>query len=206
MRGITFKVVVEKGSPQTDSAPPRANKAPSRNRHISTRLKKIGLLAATIILIAGLLFLGWRVYQQLKVKSMDPFTAHTHSLVSFPLYYPTKLPSSYHIEKTSVSNPDTGVIVFTITDTDSEHFIYVSEEAKPKSFNFQGYYLAFSERKSVNTPFGTATMGIVSINRGGRVEVGSLTSNKTWLIINTNTNLPFSKIQTMLTSLTISRY
>jgi hypothetical protein len=204
MRGVTFKIVVEKGDNQTEDKPQESKGRTAHDKTTSRRYKKLGFLIMAAALVIALILFGWRLYRQQQIKNLDPFTTHTRSLVTFPLYYPTRLPNGYHIEKTSVTNPDTGVLVFTITDADEEHFIYISEEAKPKSFNFKGYYLAFSDRKHIATPFGTATTGVVSINGGGHAEIGSLTSNKTWLVTNTDSDIPFSQLDNILTSLALS--
>jgi hypothetical protein len=205
MRGITFKVVVEKNIPaRTVSNTQSPEKAIAR-RHGPKRVKRIALLTASSLLAIGLVFFGWRAYQKQYITNMDPFTTHARSLANFPLYYPTRLPSNYHIDKMSVANPDNGVIVFNLTNSNNERFIYISEEAKPHSFNFGSYYEGFSNRINTRTKYGTAILGVVSLNNKGHEEVGSLTSNDTWLIANTTTDIPMDQLASMLKSLVVSQ-
>ncbi|MHB1865151.1 MAG: hypothetical protein ACYCPS_03240 [Candidatus Saccharimonadales bacterium] len=151
----------------------------------------IGL--ATIV-IAGLII--W--YVTSPNTPSNPFNSSIMSSTSFSLYYPTKLPPNYQINKQSVTTPQSGVVVFTVVSPSNKN-IYISEEARPITFNLGGYYTKFSNLKETVTNRGTIAVGYINNHT---TEIGSLAINKAWILINTNAHIPLNQITAMLKGLT----
>lgn len=150
--------------------------------------------------LALLIAIGLFIWYLLGIKHVDnnPFSAQLTSSTSFTLYYPTSLPSGYHIDVNSIATPQSGVIVFTISNPKGDK-IYVSEETRPITFNLGGYYKGFTNLKETVTSRGTIAVGLINQNQ---TEIGSLAINKTWILANTNVHIPLTQLTSLLASLT----
>ena len=162
----------------------------------NTRLS-IALAAVVVLSASGFLF--WRLFIW-QPAVVNPFTTKTQASVQFPLYYPTQLPSGYRIDPKSVSEPQQDVVLFNLIGPRGEK-IYLSEEARPQTFNLGGFYDKFQDLKE--TPVSDGSVAVGRLN-GGQTEVASRANNKTWVLSNTNANIPLDQLTTMLKSLSLS--
>lgn len=96
--------------------------------------------------------------------------------------------------------PQKGVVVFRIKGPAGQ-VIFASEEARPATFDFGGYYNNFSDKKLTLTNLGTVAVG--RINQGV-TSVGSLATNKTWILLNTVSPISLSVLQEILSHLAVS--
>jgi hypothetical protein len=151
------------------------------------------LIFALIIFVLYFFFIRQRA-------DVNPFNAKTLEAVDFPLYYPTYLPPRYRIDSKSVNMPQSGVVVFTLDGPDHQH-LYMSEESRPDTFNFGGYYKEFSDLKETVVASGTIAVGRIN---NGQTEIGSLATEKTWILTNTGSGLALSQLTRMLNSLVVS--
>jgi hypothetical protein len=167
------------------------------NRFRLTRKSLLFVGVTVLLLVAGGVILAF-VGSGNGVGS-DPIPTKIIGSVDFTVYYPTNLPAGFKLDKHSFSIPQYDVIVFDLANNKSEK-IYLSEEPRPSTFNFGGYYKNFTDEQS--TIIGSGTIVVGRINNG-ETEVGSLATNKTWLLTNTTAAVPLSQLSNMLNSLLI---
>jgi hypothetical protein len=95
-------------------------------RQLKAKTRRNKKMAATflVIFIIGLLLVGLL----LKNMSADPFPKSVRQAVSFPLYYPSKLPRGYVLDKKSVKTQNS-IVFYTINNGNKK--IFLSEQAAP---------------------------------------------------------------------------
>lgn len=158
-----------------------------------------------MVLIVVLLIVGAGIgvyfyYSRGRTAAKSPFTARIQSSVQFPLYYPNQLPQGYHIDTKTVTEPKASVVVFQLVGQDKES-IYISEEARPSSFDLGGFYKQFTDFKSVTVSDGSIAAGYL---QGGRTEIASRANGRVWVLATTSQQIPQSELIDMLRSLTVS--
>lgn len=157
------------------------------------------------IAVAGLLVgtgtgvLGWKLLIS-KPADVNPFTAKIMASVQFPLYYPTQIPSGYHIDSGTVNEPQSGVVVFDMVGPKGQK-LYMSEEARPTTFDLGGFYKKFEGLKEIPVSDGAVAVGKLG---GGTTEIVSRANNKTWILSNTSASIPLDQLVSMMKSLTNS--
>jgi hypothetical protein len=163
--------------------------------------RRLAIATACLILAGGGGFAYWRLFVW-QPAVVDPFSAKLAASMQFPLYYPTRLPNGFRIDKTSVTVPQAGVAVFTIVGPHNEK-LYMSEEARPTTFDIGGFYKKFSGLRTANMSYGEIAVGRIN---NGATEIGSLAfaTNKTWVLTNTSASIPLGQLVTMLKSLTLN--
>jgi hypothetical protein len=174
----------------------------SRRISLSLVLKKASLLivGAMIIGAGGVWFFFPR---QLGNSGDDPFSAQLASSVQFPLYYPTRLPSGFHIDTKSTNEPRANVVVFDI-DGPNNQKVYVSEEERPPSFNFGGFYKTLSSLSFSMSKNGEIATGYTNEHSE---SIGSLafSSVNAWVLINSHSSVVSpAQISSMLKSLELN--
>lgn len=192
----------EAGNGGTDE---RISSQPVKTRHkkgFTPRFNKKGLFLigiGTLLVLSGGGFAYWKlvVWQPAVV---NPFSTGVVAAMKFPLYYPTNLPNGYRVDKKSVSHPSDGVVVFDMIGPKGEK-LYMSEEARPVSFDLGGFYKKFQDLKEVPVSDGSVAVGRVN---SGQTEIVSRANNKTWVLSNTTANIPLDQLVSMLKSLTLS--
>lgn len=170
--------------------------------HSKREWKSWVLLGAGVLTVAALAAGIIIILLHRQPVATNPFDANTKSAVSFPLYYPTHLPAGYQTDKKSINLPQSGIVVYTIEGPNGAK-IYLSQQARPSTFDFGGYYRNFADLQQTVTSNGTIAVGHISDKQ---TAVGSMViGGKTWVLINTGAkNLPLSDLHDILASLTIS--
>lgn len=72
---------------------------------------------------------------------------------------------------------------------------------RPTTFDFGGYYNNFAAKTLTVTGSGTIATGRID---NGRTNIGSLATNRTWIIVNSLTNVNLSNLKTLLENLAVS--
>lgn len=158
-------------------------------------------ITALCILIAGSV-LAYKLLSQQRPAPANPFSAQVMASAQFPLYYPAQLPSGYHVDPTSVTEPHAGVVVFTAIGQKNEAKIYFSEEARPTEYDVGAFYSKFSGLQE--TGFSDGAIATGSTGNGGTKLASRLTS-KTWIIANTNNQtISYGQLTSMMKGLTLS--
>lgn len=173
-------------------------------RLVMPRLGKywtIFIAAAVVLVLLALILIvmAWRTNSSNQIVS-DPFTAKTIASVKFNLYYPTQLPSGYSIDKSSITEPQAGVVVM-MFKKNGQPPIYMSQEIRPTTFNFGGYYNGFSNLKEKIDSRGTIAAGYIN---NGYTAIGSFVIGQTWVLVNTTANLSVNQTISLLNSLVLA--
>lgn len=170
-----------------------------RARHKKNKKMLLVAFLTLVIAVAAGGLAAWRLFIW-QPAIINPFSAKVMASVQFPLYYPTQLPAGYRISSKSVTEPQSGVVVFDAVGPNNTK-IYISEESRPSSFDFGGYYKAFTDLHQLSGSYGSIATGRIN---SGKVAVGSLTNNKVWILSNTTAQIPPSQIARMLSTMALS--
>ncbi len=165
--------------------------------------KKIGLYVATPVTLLVLVFGGmalWNGPIAALLKPPSPFNEEVlGKMTETPLYYPTKLPGTYKIELNSITQPESSVVVYAITD-DSGKKINVSLQAQPKNMTLEPLYKALTNLRNTDTKFGVIKTGT---SEDG-IDITNILAGKTWIIITSAKGvLSSDEIQTIVNSLEV---
>ncbi len=136
------------------------------------------LIGAPLVIVVGVIASIW-LYQEFT----NPIPGNLRRQMKVPLYYPTKLPSGYEVDKASFTIKEQALI-FNIKGPDGKN-IAVSEQRLPPD-------LDLSTRKTTG-PAGfkspdqrnfKTSVGEADISLWGDKYVSSLVSLDTWIILN----------------------
>lgn len=166
---------------------PRANK--------KSRIVVTASIAAIVFGAAAII--GWRLFIW-QPANIDPFTTQITSSLQFPLFHPTYIPTGFHVDTKSVTEPTTGVVVFSL-DGPNKGKIYISEEARPSKYDIGGFFAKFSDLKESAISGGTLATGKID---SGQTEISSRLNNQVWIICNTIAPVPMDQMSNLAKDLT----
>lgn len=156
-------------------------------------LKKYIIIAVGVILI----FLSSLVLYIIYKPSPNPIPKSTVESVTFPLYFPSDLPRGYKFNPNSIKSNNHAVL-YTLTN-DRSSTIVISIQPTPTEFNFEEFHLKqISGSKEVLTKSGKAVIGMLT-NR----TVGSLVTDKSWVLTSAPANVSAKDVETVIRSLTV---
>ena len=177
------------------NAPPPPTPAKRRRAKRWSLWVGLGLSIIAILTVAG-----WFVFLRQPPANANPFTATDIAVNHFPIYYPLRLPAGYRIDPKSVTEPQAGVVVFTMRGPKGEK-LYMSQEARPTKYGVGNFYNSFSDLKEVPVSDGAIAVGHLG---NGAIEVVSRANSTTWLISNTKAHIPFDELITMMRNLQLA--
>lgn len=155
----------------------------------SSKHRKIILIVCGVLLLLSVIAGGTVLL--LQQRSVSPFNETISSSVNFPLYYSKELPEGYQLDEDSVSF-NKGVVVYSISSKDGNKKLFVSQQKRPEGFDFEGFNTdKISEAYEIQTPNGTATIGVVN----DTTQVISVVSGETWIFANTPDDMPSADIE-----------
>lgn len=144
-----------------------------------------------VLAIAGIVII------QVTKAPKSPFTTDIRSSVSFPLYYPTKYPSGYHLDPASISSNGQAVLYQVKGDSTDALTIFVSIQAKPTGMNFDDFY-----NKHLTEPTSHITSnGPVVVGTDSRGTFGGLLTKNDWVLVTMADETASSKVLTILSNL-----
>lgn len=118
-----------------------------------------------------------------RYSSNNPFSSAIRNNVSIPLLYPQKLPAGYAIDKSSFRTTASGV-VFNANNSSSR--LVITQQKIPANFDFNNFYTnQLTDIKKFDTKYGRAVIGL-----NDQRHLGSLVTDKTWLLLTTNSQQP----------------
>jgi hypothetical protein len=162
--------------------------------HFHIRLSKRWLLGVTVLVVLTLIGALALFRGGLAQSNPDPFSPTILAATKFPLYYPESLPSGFRVDEHSVTTPKAGVVMFNLVSSSGSR-IWLSEEARPSTFNLGGFYDNLQHLHE----FGVSD-GAVAFGYDGLTEIASRANATTWLLSNTNAKVPESQMVNMLKS------
>jgi hypothetical protein len=188
-----MRPLVTTQNPAHDSKPPPINQAPPikhqpvsltppvHHRPKTKRSKKFKMLIILLILaalgIAGKLLIFPRYSQT------NPFSPAIQSSLNIPLFYPQKMPKGYLVDHLSFRTTSNEV-VFNANHASSR--LVFTQQKIPAGFDFNVFYAQHLTNTTVfSTPYGSVVVG-----KNDNRTLGSLISDKTWLLLTTNSQQP----------------
>lgn len=117
--------------------------------------------------------------------------------IYFPVYMPRQLPDGYVIQQPSFQEKD-GSLIFTAVNTHTEKLVF-TEQPMPERFDFARFYKE-SIRESENLPETPHQTVLGRLPNGNRLL--SVTTEKTWLLITTASDLDEASARLIVSSLT----
>jgi hypothetical protein len=168
--------------------------SPDARPERARKFRKTRVIAAITLGAAMLLGIGIPWYQHTHPAAFDPFDAKTIAAMKFPIYYPTNVPQGYRVDGKSVSLPQAGVVSYRLVGPDKQ-MIYVTQEARPNKFDLGGFYKKFSGLHEIAFEDGAIATGELD---SGRTEISSRNTNKTWILVTTQADVPLDQLTNML--------
>lgn len=155
--------------------------------------KKVWLGLGAICLLA---IVGFTVYQL--CRPHNPLPPQVIESVTYPLYYPAKLPKGYQIDEQSFK-ANNQVVIYSLTKT-GKPAMAISIQPKPANFNFDDFHLKkLSGSKELLTRSGKAVIGVY-----GERTVGSLVTNKSWVLLTAPASVSAKDVETAMQNLVIA--
>lgn len=131
-------------------------------------------IGAAIILALGL-SLG--IWLGLGIDQNRQFPSSIRRAVSFQLYYPSKAPAGWSVDRSSFS-AGSGVVTFTVTNEKSQRFL-VSLQQLPTEFNYPAFEKKFFDTDEYNVEAGSVFIGEL----GNTITASIRTPEGSWIII-----------------------
>lgn len=151
------------------------------------------VIASSLGIVLGIgVAIGWKVFLY-KPANVNPFSAKLSASLQFPLFHPTYVPDGYHVDTSSVTEPATGVVVFSLAGPNKSK-IYISEEARPTKYDIGGFFAKFSDLKESAITGGTLATGKID---NSQTEISSMLNNQVWVICNTNAAVPMDQMSNL---------
>lgn len=142
-------------------------------------LKVFLIIFAIVIIAAPLFYLAWRGPIQALLLPKSPFSAEQQEKMGIPLYYPTKLTGTFKFELNSITQPESDVILYAITD-DTGKKINMTIQKQPEGISLDPLYAALQNIQDLDTQFGSAKTGTSTEG----IDITNILTGKSWIIIN----------------------
>ena len=169
--------------PQTPNLVPdnAASKVKKRPR---IRIKKLLFALFVTMALAGAAYLAYRQKDRLKdlIAPPSPFSNEIAGGVNFDLYYPTRLPEGFKLEKNSIGKLEDNVVIYRVSNDVSQVSTFTLQPVSPK-VDYDNIFKPEADVQKYDVPDGRA---LISVGEGGSM-VGHLLINDTWVIAETNT-------------------
>jgi hypothetical protein len=159
-------------------------------------------LPKKLLFITGILLLlvaiGLGIFYEF-IVSHDPIPKSIISEVNFTLYYPTALPQSWKLDKSTIyADPSDKVVGYVLRGPNGN--LNISIQPVPSSFDFNSFYTKrLSNTVQFLTPLG---QGAIGEPLGANQLVGSLVTTSSWVLGSPSSNkVTQSDIQFVLSHL-----
>lgn len=188
--------------PKPASKPTQLSPTQTESPRLQQRKKKaapkralLALPIVAVVILTGFLLWSGPISGLLEPKS--PFDPELQEKVGMPLYFPSKLPEGFKIETNSINQPESNVVVYTVSD-DTDKQIIISLQRQPKNINLDPLYENLSSIKETETKFGKVKVGISEDN----IYMANVLTGETWVIITSQSNiLDTDTIETIVNNL-----
>ena len=117
---------------------------------------------------------------------------------TYPLYYPDGLPKGAEIDRESFRHPPDApeVLLYQLRWSNGINIV-ISEQARPEGANFQEFeQTKLSAQRAVITPYGKGIVG-----RGEGKTIGSLITEKTWVLVTAPAAFTYDDMDRILSGL-----
>lgn len=150
------------------------------NNNKKSKRKVLSLVAILIslILIPVISFTILKEPIMALLKPKSPFSTELASQMKIPLYYPTKLPGNYKMEVNSITQPESSVVLYAITD-ESNNKINISVQRQVENTDTESIYVDSSNTKTIDTKFGEVKFGKTEAD----LDIANVMTGQSWIII-----------------------
>jgi hypothetical protein len=167
--------------------------------------KKIAVIVVASVLVIGTLVGAILIYKS--AASSSPVPQSISKQVDFPIYYPDQkqLSSGYTFDKTSITSPAAGVILYKVNYSGYKKII-ITIQKLPSDTEIQNFYSNYIPlRTKMQTRLGEAQVGARNIQSNGKLitqTVVSLpTSEDTWILVTAPYDVNQGQLKQVLNSL-----
>jgi hypothetical protein len=173
---------------------PNTGTQKKHTKMLPNRRRLAVLVSGGIIVIALLVWGAWAFATRPVWPNPQLITAS--KTADFPVYYPTTLPSGFSYVKGS-AKLSADVFIYALAYDGGKHQLHISVEAKPAGVQFDDFYTRILNNESdVLSSQGKAVIG----NAGGQT-IGSLVTDKSWVTLNTPSNIDTDTLKALIGSL-----
>lgn len=131
-----------------------------------------------LTLVFGGLLLAVTVIWHFSKDPAGPVPADITNRAQFTVFYPSKLPAGYTIDRDSFTFQD-GTVIFTISGPKKQRLIF-TQQGRPSNLDVKKLHKEqINQGTVVITPYGEAAIGILGPNL-----VASLLTEDAWILIN----------------------
>lgn len=152
--------------------------------------KKLYLALGVIVLIVITLGTAILLFHARQHSLLDSDLLGVQTSVPFPLFKPNYIPAGYTYSEGSFS-ARSQIVLFSVTSIDHKT-IAITEQSKPNGYDFD----QLSGMEEFNTRYGKAYVEDFEVR-----TTGSLVSDKTWVIVNTQQPIGRDEMKKILNSL-----
>jgi hypothetical protein len=164
-----------------------------KHRKKSKKRWFIGLIFVLLLAAATSLFIVTKDNSNYKELRKDLNQAQKE--VPFPIFIPENLPKGFAYKKNSVST--TGSVILYSLSVNKDKIVSISEQTKPKTANFDDFYnRVLSNKTNVLSTQGKAVLGT-----GNNQTIGSLVTDKVWILVSTSTDVDNQVLTQLIRSL-----
>lgn len=183
-RNHATRIIAEPASPRSPKPQnDRLNSSLEPKKQARSRTKLVvGLATIAVVTMTGVFGLRGPVASLLSPG--QPFSTEQRERMNTPLYYPTKLPGSFKIEVDNIAMPDSGVLIYAISD-DQGRQISVTLQTQPNDLTLEPLYAALKNVSSIETKFGNIQIGTTEEN----TDMVNILAGQTWIIISSKANI-----------------
>ena len=147
---------------------------PAHRPEKKRKKRRLRLVLVMVILLAAAAGGGYW-YKSNKLDSPVPVTIRAS--VNFPILYPTKLPSGYHLDNNSYTSSGNVVLYSAVNSSGTR--IAFTDQQRLANFNFNTFYTqGLSNPTSFDTSIGQAAIGTATDKL-----LGSLVTDQSWLLV-----------------------
>lgn len=159
-----------------------------KQRLLDVRHVAIGFAAASVLAV-GVYGIAWARWHHSGVVP-----GYVRSSVNFPVFQPRNLPAGFAVD-TSSFKLNSEVVTFVAKS--AQGAVLITEQAIPRQLDFDTFYAdQLSDTRRMTTGIGEATIGYF-----GDTELGSIVTDRTWILVRAKQGVSSQQMDAIVQSL-----
>lgn len=192
-------------APKPSASPQKPNRDKSVSKTASGKKRALrpawGLIATLLFVIATFSLIAVAFVQRDRLLSFlappSPFAAEVKDSLAFPVYYPTKLPGSFKLQTGTITQPESGVLIYRVTN-DENIAITFSQQPPTDKIDIDQMYETASGVEKYDSDTGATWIGTMADG----TLIANVVGDQTWLIATTSSSVVSAEeMKSMLESL-----
>lgn len=163
------------GLPDSDNTTPKKTRRMPVATMLSVMLVIVAISASLVTLRKPFMAL---------IKPNSPFTEELATKMKIPLYYPTRLPNSFKLELDSITEPQAGVLLYSLSNNDGKK-VSITIQKQPDNMESILSSDNFTDSRELKTKFNNTR---ISKSKDGSTVVNIMTG-QSWLLMTLNEDL-----------------